>query len=77
VVNPVAPQFYHRLTVTTRAGDVRRERLAKVTTYSCQLRAFAGAVLRGEPIATGPDDAVKNMRVIDAVYRAAGLPRRG
>jgi len=77
VRNPVAPQFYHRLTVTTKAGDVRQERLAKVTTYACQLRAFAGAVLRGEAIPTGPDDAVKNMRVIDAVYRAAGLPRRG
>jgi predicted dehydrogenase len=77
VVNPVVPQLYHRLTVTTKSGDVRQERLAKVSTYTCQLRAFAGAVLRGEAIATGPDDAVKNMRVIDAVYRAAGLPRRG
>jgi predicted dehydrogenase len=77
VFNPVAPQFFHRLTVTTKAGDVRRERLAPATSYTCQLRAFAGAVLRGEPIATGAEDAVKNMRVIDAVYRAAGLQRRG
>jgi predicted dehydrogenase len=76
VFNPVAPQFYHHLTVTTRAGR-RRERVARVPTYTCQLRAFAGATLRGEAIPTGADDAVRNMRVIDAVYRAAGLPVRG
>ena len=76
VFNPVAPQLYHRVTVQTREGK-RRERLPKASTYECQLRAFAGAVLRGEPIPTGPEDAVKNMRVIDAVYRAAGLPVRG
>ena len=76
VFNPVAPQFYHHMTVETREGK-RRERLPKASTYECQLRAFAGAVLRGEPVPTGPEDAVKNMRVIDAVYRAAGLPIRG
>jgi predicted dehydrogenase len=76
VLNPVAPQLYHRVTVETPAGK-RRERVAKASTYVCQLRAFAGAVLRGEPIPTGPEDAVKNMRVIDAIYRAAGLPLRG
>jgi predicted dehydrogenase len=47
------------------------------SSYACQLRAFAGAVLRGERIPTGPDDAVKNMRVVDAVYRAADLRPRG
>ena len=75
VFNPVVPQIYHHLTVTTGAGR-RRERLPRVSTYACQLRAFAGAVQRGEPLLTGPDDAVKNMRVVDAVYRAAGLPLR-
>jgi predicted dehydrogenase len=75
VMNPVAPQFYHHLTVKTPHGK-RRERVERVPTYTCQLRAFAGAVLRGERIPTGADDAVKNMRVIDAVYRAAGLPLR-
>lgn len=77
VLNPVAPQFYHHLTVETRSGGKRRERVDRVPSYTYQLRAFAGAVLRGEPIPTGADDAVKNMRVIDAVYRAAGLPLRG
>jgi predicted dehydrogenase len=76
VWNPVAPQFYHHITVRTRAGS-RRERVERVPSYTCQLRAFAGAVLRGEAIPTGAEDAVRNMRVIDAVYRAAGLPLRG
>jgi predicted dehydrogenase len=76
VFNPMAPQFYHHITVKTRAGS-RRERVSRVPSYTCQLRAFAGATLRGEAIPTGPDDAVRNMRVIDAVYRAAGLPLRG
>ncbi len=77
VLNPVAPQFYHHVTIATREGK-RRERVARrPSSYACQLRAFAGAVLRGESIPTGPEDAVKNMRVIDAVYRAAGLPPRG
>ncbi len=76
VFNPVAPQLYHHLTVTSRSGK-RRERVDRVPSYTYQLRAFAAAVLRGTPIPTGADDAVKNMRVIDAVYRAAGLPLRG
>jgi len=28
-------------------------------------------------VPTGPDDAIANMRVIDAIYRAAGLKVRG
>ncbi|MCE7878781.1 MAG: gfo/Idh/MocA family oxidoreductase, partial [Betaproteobacteria bacterium PRO3] len=30
----------------------------------------------GAPVPTGPADAVANMRVIDAAYRAAGLRPR-
>jgi hypothetical protein len=33
-------------------------------------------VLRGEPVKTTPEDAIDNMTVIDAIYRAAGLPLR-
>jgi predicted dehydrogenase len=75
-LNPVAPQIYHHLTVRTERGS-RRERLSRVASYECQLRAFAAAVLEGAPILTPADDSVKNMRVIDAVYRAAGLSPRG
>jgi predicted dehydrogenase len=76
VFNPVMPQLYHRLTVTTPAGR-RREQVKGEGTYTCQLRAFVAAVTTGASIPTGADDAVKNMRVIDAVYRAAGLQPRG
>ncbi|HTO69928.1 MAG TPA: Gfo/Idh/MocA family oxidoreductase [Myxococcota bacterium] len=75
VFNPIAPHFYHRLTVRTPSGTTR-ERVAGETTYACQLRAFVDHVRNGTPVPTGPDDAVANMRVIDAVYRAAGLQPR-
>jgi predicted dehydrogenase len=76
VFNPVAPQFYHRLTVRTSQGK-RSERVPGGTSYAHQLRAFVRAVTGGEPPITSADDAVANMRVIDHVYEAAGLPRRG
>ena len=44
--------------------------------YAYQLDAFVAAVLRGEPVKTTPEDAIENMTVIDAVYRAAGMPLR-
>ncbi len=75
VLNPVMPQLYHRLSV--RSADGRRvERLSRRASYAYQLDAFAAAVLRGEPVKTTPADAVENMTVIDAIYRAAGLPLR-
>jgi predicted dehydrogenase len=76
VFNPIAPQYFHRLTVRTAEG-VRREKVAGDATYTHQLRAFARHVRSGEPITTDARDAVANMRVIDAVYRKAGLPLRG
>ncbi len=75
VTNPVAPHLFHRVTVQTEAGR-RRVRVPGDATYVCQLRDFVAAV-RGEPLRWGPDDAVANMRVVDAVYQAAGLKRRG
>jgi predicted dehydrogenase len=76
VFNPTGPQFFHRFTVL-RDGMKRRERFPRKATYTYQLEAFTGAVLRGSPVLTPPADSVQNMRVIDAVYRSAGLPIRG
>jgi predicted dehydrogenase len=77
VFNPTSPQYFHRVTVRTD-GRRRRERVPGASTYSYQLAAFAGAVLRGEPTLTPPADSIANMRVIDDIYRAAGLtPRPG
>lgn len=75
VLNPVLPHILHRLSV--RAGGRRRvERFPRRTSYAYQLDAFAASVLRGAPVRTTPEDAIENMTVIDAVYRAAGLPIR-
>jgi hypothetical protein len=35
---------------------------------------LAEAVLGGEPVKTTLQDAIENMTVGDAIYRAAGLP---
>ena len=77
VFNPVAPQYFHRFTVNV-GGKKRREKVSGGSTYSYQLAAFAGAVLRGEPTLTPPTDSIATMRVIDDVYRAAEMaPRQG
>jgi predicted dehydrogenase len=76
VLNFAVPQLYNRLRLTVD-GKTTRERVRGDATYTYQLRAFAGAVLRGEPPLTTAEDAVTTMRLIDDIYRAAGLPLRG
>ena len=75
VFNFVAPHFVNRLSIRSSDGK-RVERFPRRPSYAYQLDAFAAAVLRGEPVKTTPEDAVENMTVIDAIYRAAGLPLR-
>jgi predicted dehydrogenase len=81
VLNYLAPQapslLMVRTTGTGAARGTRWEWIRGDTTYTYQLRAFADAVLHGEPVITTAEDAVANMRLIDHVYRAAGLPLRG
>ena len=74
-LNPVLPQMFNRLSVRSAAGK-RVERFPRRASYAYQLDAFAAAVLRGEPVKTTPEDAIENMTVVDAIYRAAGLPLR-
>ncbi|BBY80661.1 Gfo/Idh/MocA family oxidoreductase [Mycolicibacterium pulveris] len=75
VLSPAAPHLFPVLSIRSANGR-RVERFPRRATYSYQLDTFASAVLRGEPVRTTPEDAVENMSVIDAVYRAAGLPIR-
>jgi predicted dehydrogenase len=76
VFNPIAPQFGSWLSV--RSGGTRRHEIpARRPTYAYQLDAFCDAVLRRQPPLTTPEDAVANMSIIDAVYRAANMPPRG
>jgi len=76
VFNFVAPHRYHRLTVAS-GGRRWHERVAGEPTYTSQLRAFVDAVTDGGPVLTPASDSVRTMRVIDDIYRAAGLRPRG
>jgi predicted dehydrogenase len=76
VLNPLAPQFFHSLKIL-RPGRTTRERIAGDATYTHQLRAFAEHVRGGKKMSSDARDGIANMSVIDAIYRAAGLPVRG
>jgi predicted dehydrogenase len=76
VINPTNPQMWHRMRVTVD-GTTRTERFTRRPTYEFQLDAFTAAVLRGEPTLTPPSDSIANMRVLDAIYTAAGMRPRG
>jgi len=75
VFNPFAPQFGHRVRVTTSSGT-RKERFSRKATYDYQLEAFVAAVEQGAPFPTTAADAIRTMELIDATYAAAGLPQR-
>jgi len=75
VFNPFAPQFGHRVRVTTDSGT-RKERFSRRATYDYQLEAFVAAVEEGAPFATTAADAIRTMELIDGMYAAAGLPMR-
>lgn len=74
-LSPAAPNLFPHLLIRSDKGR-RVEHFPRRPTYAYQLDAFAGAVLRGEPVRTTPEEAVENMSVIDEIYRAAGLPIR-
>jgi len=75
VLNFVAPQIYHRLSVRTK--DKRfHERVPGPGSYTMQLLAFRDAVRDGAPVLTGAADAIPTMALIDAAYEKAGLPIR-
>jgi predicted dehydrogenase len=81
VTNLTGPQYFHRVVVKTqdpRSGVTARrsEKVKGEATYWYQLEAFTKAVREGAPVLTPPADSIANMRVIDAVYRAAGLEPR-
>jgi predicted dehydrogenase len=74
--NPLAPQKGGALlTVDTGAGTTTHE-VARSATYFHQLVAFRDAIETGTPFPTTADDGVRNMEIIDACYRAAGLDPR-
>ena len=74
--NPMAPQLGHQLRLQV-GNEASSERVHAGTSYRHQLVAFVDAVRDGRALPTGSADAVASMRLIDAVYQAAGLPIRG
>jgi predicted dehydrogenase len=76
VVNPLAPQLGHSLTLRTGDNE-KRETVPGETTYRCQLRAFTAAVRGRGDFPTDAEQGTGNIRTIDAIYRACGLPPRG
>lgn len=77
VGNPYAPHLLHNIVIKTASGKQSDKLRGLPTTYFYQLQALAAAVRGGPAPLTGADEALANMRVIDACYQAAGLPVRG
>ena len=70
------PHLRHELRIT-RGGRTSTETVPGEPTYRHQLRAFVTACLDGAPVITTAAEGAATMRVIDAIYTAAGLPLRG
>ena len=76
VNGPLVPHLGHEIKLEVD-GETTTETLTKRTTYDFQLDAFVRALRTGEKLWTDAEDAVKQMRLIDNAYRAAGMKVRG
>lgn len=74
--NPLSPQARPASLRIETAGGLTTEPIVASATYWHQLVAFRDAVVHGSPFPTTAVDGVRNMRVIDACYTAAGLQPR-
>jgi predicted dehydrogenase len=72
----VEPHLDDRVIVRS-SGREHTEHLGTCPTYRYQIKAFSAALDSERPsVATGVDDAVRNMQLIDQCYVAAGLHPR-
>jgi predicted dehydrogenase len=75
--NPVSPHSGATLSIENDSPALPQIFSGGETTYHYQLRHVLDCIEgRAQPL-TGGDDALNNMRAIDAIYRAAGLRPRG
>lgn len=74
-INPWLPHYFNWLTIKTPNQRTHR-RIQGKATYSYQLEAFVRAVRGEAPMFTDSGFGVRNMKVIDAIYQAAGLKIR-
>lgn len=70
-VGPLHLNLY-RLTLKNKKGK-QNIRVASDVSYYYQLEAFCRAVRTGEPALTNVNEAVANMRLIDAIIEKAGI----
>ncbi len=61
------------LMIKRSKNGMRSIRVPTVTSYQCQLEAFCEAVRTGGRLPTTARDGAANMRIIDAIYRKAGI----
>lgn len=77
IENPVSPHSGATLSIEGPNSPMPQLVSGGETTFHYQLRHVLEVIEgRAQPL-TGGDDAIGNMRAIDAVYRAAGLRPRG
>ena len=76
VNNPLVPQSGNSIELHIE-GNTTVETFDRRATYGYQLDAFISAVEQGTSLLTGPQDAVKQMKVIDQCYESVGLRVRG
>jgi predicted dehydrogenase len=77
IENPVTPHAGATLSIEAPNAPMPQIVSGGDTTFHFQLRHILEVIEgRSQPL-TGGDDAIGNMRAIDAIYRAAGLRPRG
>jgi predicted dehydrogenase len=76
VINPYHPHWFNWLSVRGRNSS-QSEHIRGENAYTLQLRAFIKAIRGETKLNTDPDDAIRNMSVIDSIYEKAGLKQRG
>jgi predicted dehydrogenase len=74
--NPLAPQNGGAAITVETADGTDVHDVARSSTYFHQLVAFREAIVDGAEFPTTADDGVRNMEIVDACYRAAGLDPR-
>jgi predicted dehydrogenase len=74
--NPFLPQLGGSSVTITVDGEARTEHFDRTPTYVFQLRSLVDVIRNGAASPTPAEDGVANMKVIDAVYTAAGLGLR-
>ena len=75
--NPIHPHLGHKIILQRQGEPDRTETIPGEITYDHQLAHMVDVLAgRARPL-TGGEDAVANMRTIDAIYRSAGLQPRG